>query len=113
MHVELSGNGDSDAVFDVLSVMVVEQHPLQSPMSSCHVVRRSCRWCPRGWISWPSAAAAHLVDGLRTTVGVEDSSKLQVSKPAAFNDSCVSDVFEEPWLGYGIDAYNLQLENKL
>ena len=44
---------------------------------------------------------------------VEDSSKLQVSKPAAFNDSCVSDVHEEPWPASGIDAYNLQLDNKL
>ena len=82
VHVELSGNGDSDAVFDVPPVVVEAQRLVQRSMSSCHVVLRSCRWCPRCWISSPSAAAAHQVDGLTILVELEAFAK------AGFQASC-------------------------
>ena len=78
VQLELNAIGVNDAVFDVPPVVVVEQHPLQSPASCGKVVRHSCRWCPRGWTSSPSAAAAILVDGLATLVELEDYSKTGV-----------------------------------
>ena len=83
VHVELSGIRDDDVLFDVPPVVVVEQRLVQRSMSSCHVVLRSCRWCPRCWISSPSAAAAHQVDGL--TILVE----LELFEKAGFQASCV------------------------
>ena len=78
VQLELNVIGVNDAVFDVPPVVVVDQHPLESPGSSRNVVRRYVPMCPRGWISSPSAAAAHLVDRLATLVGVEDYSKTGV-----------------------------------
>ena len=78
VQLELNVIGVNDAVFDVPPVVVVEQHPLESPASSGKVVRHLCRWCPRGWISPPPSAATHQVDGLATLVGVEDNSKTGV-----------------------------------
>ena len=43
MHVELSGNGDSDAVFDVPPVVVEAQKTLESPGSFRNVVLRTYR----------------------------------------------------------------------
>jgi len=82
VQLELNVIGVNDAVFDVPPVVVVDQHPLESPGSSRNVVRRYVPMCPRGWISSPPSAATHQVDGLRTLVELEDSSK------AGFQASC-------------------------
>ena len=43
VQLELSGNGDSDAVFDVLPVVVEAQKTLRSHGSFCNVVLRTYR----------------------------------------------------------------------
>ena len=82
VQLELNVIGVNDAVFDVPPVVVEAQRLVQRSMSSCHVVLRSCRWCPRCWISSPSAAAAHQVDGLTILVELEAFAK------AGFQASC-------------------------
>ena len=78
VQLELNVIGVNDAVFDVPPVVVVDQHPLESPGSSRNVVRRYVPMCPRGWISSPPSAATHQVDGLRTLVDQEDFAKAGV-----------------------------------